>query len=118
MTKVKICTAHVVSIGFFCQSSVFIRTQMSTESKSKRQLLPFDVIYSNPKMVIATGSVNFYVESTYSIWVREAVIRFMTGLTKTSTVGVKKKIADVLFIITTSHVTLCAKSMLRAVNTF
>ena len=52
MTKVKICTAHVVSIGFFCQSSVFIRTQMSTESKSKRQLLPFDVIYSNPKMVI------------------------------------------------------------------
>ena len=25
---------------------------MSTESKSKRQLLPFDVIYSNPKMVI------------------------------------------------------------------
>ena len=50
--KVRICTAHAVSIGTFCQSAVFIRNQMSKECKSKRHLLPFDVVYSNPEMVV------------------------------------------------------------------
>jgi hypothetical protein len=50
--RVKICPSHAVSIGFFCQSSAFIRRQLSDESKRKRPMLPFDVVFSNPMMVI------------------------------------------------------------------
>ena len=48
----KIFTALAVSIGSFCQSSAFIRRQMNAESKANRPLLPFDVVFSNPMMVV------------------------------------------------------------------
>ena len=52
VSKVRICTAHAFSIGSFCQSASFIRKRLNIEGKNQRPLLPFDVVYSNPRMVV------------------------------------------------------------------